>query len=122
MESSDHLVVNLRDAVGFLSKSTERLRIPEGIDPVKLRWELSVACASFAPNDNNDLLCAESVWRALLCGVLNERLVEAQWGTLQERRKSCFQDEEKRLAFDAAAVASASPGPWWVQMAPMVLV
>lgn len=120
MESMD-LVINLRDAVGFLNETTQRLRIPENLDVTKLRWEISVACAAFAPNDDGDLLCPESVWRALICGVLDERMVEAQWGPLPERRKSHFHDEERRLAFDAAAVASASPGPWWVRMAPLTL-
>lgn len=86
----------------------------EGKDPHRVRWELGAACAAFAPNDDGALLDAEAVWRALLDGVLESTAAEAGWGTLEERRAAWRGDDERRLAFDAAVVASATPGPWWV--------
>jgi len=83
-------------------------------DPLRVRHELGAACAAFAPNDAGELLDPEEVWRALLAGVLEDRMVAAQWGTLADRRRSWHGDDERRLAFDAAAVASATAGPWWI--------
>ena len=85
-----------------------------GKDPYRVRWELAAACAAFAPNEEGALLDPEAVWRALLEGVLDEQVVEAEWGTRTERRTAWRGDEERQLAFDAAAVASATAGPWWV--------
>lgn len=90
-----------------------RLELTEEMDRARVRWELAAACAAFAPNEDGDHLDPEGVWRALLAGVLEDRMVAAEWGPLPDRRAAWRGDEERRLAFDAAAVASATPGTWW---------
>ena len=94
------------------------LTIPDGIDPVVLRWEVSNACASIAPDDNNRMLCPEQVWRALITGKLNEAIAENHWGSLQERQKAHLGRTVKRIAMDAAVIASCTDGPWWIRFLP----
>ena len=90
-----------------------QLLVTDKVDAVRVRWELAAACAAFAPNSAGEVLDPEEVWRALLAGVLEDRMVEAQWGPWPDRRAAWRGDDERRLAFDAAAVASATPGTWW---------
>lgn len=92
-----------------------KLELDDRKDPARVRWELGAACAAFAPDEAGNVLDAETVWRALLAGDLEDRRVAAEWGTLPERRRAWRGDDERRLAFDAAAVASATPGPWWMR-------
>lgn len=98
----------------------KRLVIDKGIDPVQLRWEVSQACASIAPDENGRMLCAEQVWRGLISGRLNEQIAEDHWGRLEEREKAHGFRSTQRLAMDCAVIASFTDGPWWIPMLPLV--
>lgn len=88
-----------------------RLTMTTGIDAGLLQRELVDACSAMRPDDG--FLCPRAIFKALLAGTLDDAVVAAQWGTLEERRR-LHPNDEARLAFDAAAAALVLPGPWFV--------
>lgn len=92
-----------------------RLTMHKGIDPTLLQQALVDACAHMRTDDG--YLCPRQVFRALLSGALDDAVVAGQWGRLDERRR-LHRNDETRLAFDAAVVASVLPGPWFVPYEP----
>ena len=92
-----------------------RLTMHKGIDPALLQQALVDACAHMSPPGG--YLCPRHVYRALLSGALDDAVVAEQWGTEDERRR-LHRNDESRLAFAAAVVASVLPGPWFVPFEP----
>lgn len=92
-----------------------RLTMHKGIDPALLQQALIDACAHLSPPGG--FLCPRQVYRALLSGALDDAVVAEQWGEAGERRR-LHRNDESRLAFDAAVVASVLPGPWLVPFEP----
>lgn len=92
-----------------------RLTMTTGLDAGLLQRELVDACSAMTPDGG--FLCPRAIFKALLAGTLDDAVVAAQWGTLEERRRLQPHDEA-RLAFDAAAAALVLPGPWFVPFEP----